>query len=487
MSAIAIDSAKASVRLWRWTLIVHRWLGVLLGTLVLAWCLSGVVMMYVPYPALETGQRLAVLPELDLASVSEDITAHASTSQLAVDSIVLEGWGQLTLARATLTGGATVIIDAATGMRLSGLNHPELVAVGLQYGESLGLVDRRFIDHIETDQWTVHGRFNKHRPMLQFASGDNTQWYVSSQTGELVQLTTQSERFWNWIGSVVHWLYPTILRKDTALWAQVVIWLTIVAVFLTITGVVFGVKQFRFSRKRRPSPYLGWSKWHHYAGLLFGLFTLTWLVSGLISMNPWGALEGRSFQAERARLLGNAATFGELLNAAKSATAQLQVEAARRVLARRSAFGLQVFIINTEGLHKQVSKIPGVLSPLELAETARPMTGIQQVVSLSSGDAYYYDHHTPRYFPVHRALYADGERIYFHPVTGEILETVDSERSWYRWLFNALHTGDFHRIARLRPIWDVWMILLITGLTAISGTGVVIGVTRLIRTVNPQR
>ena len=29
------------------------------------------------------------------------------------------------------------------------------------------------------------------------------------------------------------------------------------------------------------------------AGLVFGIFTLTFVVSGLVSMNPWGFLEGR--------------------------------------------------------------------------------------------------------------------------------------------------------------------------------------------------
>ena len=33
------------------------------------------------------------------------------------------------------------------------------------------------------------------------------------------------------------------------------------------------------------SPYTGWMKWHHYAGLLFGVFTITWVFSGLVSLD----------------------------------------------------------------------------------------------------------------------------------------------------------------------------------------------------------
>src|SRR4030095_3036436 len=35
------------------------------------------------------------------------------------------------------------------------------------------------------------------------------------------------------------------------------------------------------------SPYIGWMKWHHYAGLIFGVITFTWVFSGLLSMDPW--------------------------------------------------------------------------------------------------------------------------------------------------------------------------------------------------------
>ena len=90
-----------------------------------------------------------------------------------------------------------------------------------------------------------------------------------------------------------------------------------------------------------------------------------------------------------------------------------------------------------------------------MANVARPGIGIKVADVLASGDAYYYDHHDSKLFPVLRVVYEDGERLYFHPITGEILLSVDVGRAWYRWLFNALHSGDFHRLARQRPAWDI--------------------------------
>lgn len=51
--------------LLRGTFLAHRYLGIGLGLLMLTWCLSGIVMMYVPYPALKQSVRLSALPRID--------------------------------------------------------------------------------------------------------------------------------------------------------------------------------------------------------------------------------------------------------------------------------------------------------------------------------------------------------------------------------------------------------------------------------------
>ena len=120
----------------------------------------------------------------------------------------------------------------------------------------------------------------------------------------VVQATTRGERFWNWLGAVPHWLYPTLLRQHTQVWSQIVIWLTIFGTFLTSLGLYIGIKQYKSRRSGRYSPYRGAALWHHYGGLVFGVMTLIWLVSGFFSMNPWGRargpqLRGRARAAQR--------------------------------------------------------------------------------------------------------------------------------------------------------------------------------------------
>ena len=95
------------------------------------------------------------------------------------------------------------------------------------------------------DQWSVPNGFDRHRPLFRVALGDaaGTEIYVSSRTGEVVLDTTRSERGWNWVGSVLHWIYPTVLRSNWALWDQVVSTLSLVALIAAVLGAVLGIVQ----------------------------------------------------------------------------------------------------------------------------------------------------------------------------------------------------------------------------------------------------
>ena len=70
-------------------------------------------------------------------------------------------------------------------------------------------------------------------------------------------------------------------------------------------GLIIGVCQLGRNSSGRTSPYRGIKLWHHYTSLIFGLLTLTWLVSGLFSVNPWGLLEGDGGAIERGAVPGH--------------------------------------------------------------------------------------------------------------------------------------------------------------------------------------
>ena len=49
--------------------------------------------------------------------------------------------------------------------------------------------------------------------------------------------------------------------------------------------------------------------------------------------------------------------------------------------------------------------------------------------------------------------------------------------------FHALHRGDFSRLLRSRPIWDLFMLPLMLGVTIGAITGTWIGIRRLVRAI----
>jgi hypothetical protein len=75
----------------------------------------------------------------------------------------------------------------------------------------------------DEDQWTV-GRYHADEPLFRFAFDDpqRSTLYVSGANGRLVLRTTATQRFWNWLGAIPHWFYPTVLRSDGELWSQTV-------------------------------------------------------------------------------------------------------------------------------------------------------------------------------------------------------------------------------------------------------------------------
>ena len=104
----------------------------------------------------------------------------------------------------------------------------------------------------------------------------------------------------------------TALRSDGPLWSETVIWASIVGTFLTVLGLYLGVAQFRRGKDAKLSPYRGLFYWHHLSGLVFGVFALTFVLSGLVSMNPWGFLDGRGGGGETGRLEGPLPAWGEV-------------------------------------------------------------------------------------------------------------------------------------------------------------------------------
>lgn len=469
----------------RWMLLLHRYMGIALGVLMVMWCLSGVVMMYVSYPALAESLRLKRLAPIAWERCCKVPDALRTDAQPAASAEIEMLAGRPVL---FLNAEGTRPIDLTTGAAIEGITAAQAMQVAKDFiGAADSSAAPRLLGLIDHDQWTVAGDFHSSRPLYRFAADDSagTQLYISSITGRAVQITTARERFWNWLGAVPHWLYFGELRRHAWLWSQLVIYASLLGCFLTAIGIYLGVRQMLVQPPGRWSPYVGFNLWHHIAGLVFGVFTLTWVASGLLSMNPWGWLEGESAQAENARIHGRNASVVDLAGALQK-IADARPEA---VSLKSAPLNSRLYFIahRSSGEPRRLDDAgsPAALDGADVAFLSRAAAGSAGSAALEllrQEDNYYFSHHREiAALPVYRLILASGTRYYFDSVSGMLAAKQDSDARAYRWLHAGLHRLDFVAPLRSRPLWDALMLALMTGVTVGCVTGAYLGYRRLTR------
>ena len=328
-------------------------------------------------------------------------------------------------------------------------------------------------------------RFDAHRPLhkVELADAATTVVYVSSRTGEIVQDTTHFERVWNWLGAIPHWIYFSPLRKDADLWHQVVVWLSGPMIVGAIAGLWIGILRLRPSRAAKGksmTPHRGWMKWHHLGGLIGGLFLVTWIASGWLSMNPFKLFAGSQItDTQRAAYAGRGSppTLGVTSDALVAAIGTGASE-----LSFAWVGGTPVMIARTKtqrpcsppATGHRLPSIKGCWSrrrrlPIRLTARRRRLAHEE--------DVYWYSHHRKRPLPVLRVQFDDPNRswLFIDPATGEIAGLSDSSARTYRWLFNFLHDYDLPILLRNQPARDILVWLLSIAGLVISVSGVVIG------------
>ncbi|WP_232476240.1 PepSY domain-containing protein [Flavisphingomonas formosensis] len=474
-------------------LLLHRWLGVTIGLIMTIWCLSGFVMLYSDYPRLLPTEQIRGLEPIapGAARMLDRIPIAPDTALASARIEMLAGRPVLRIRPAIDPGRPTAQMralpsayDLSSGRPLAPLSPDATLAAGRSFGARFGIAGpaERAVP-LRFDQWTVQ-TFRGHQPLyrIDYADPAGSTAYVAGNDGEIVQQTTRRERILGWLGAVPHWLYPTMLREDGTLWSQVVIWTSLAGCFLVVVGLWVGLARLRRTRDGRiGSPYRGHWWWHHIFGLLFGLLTLSWVASGLFSMNPWGFLDSMAGFAERGRLAGRldwAAT--------RSAFSSLQAVPAGTVRIEAAPLGGRIHVIaiaSNAGIARfDATGHPARLSRPELEAALARGPKLASLELLRDEDDYYYAHRFAVKLPVWRAVLADDQRtrLYIDPDSGILLRALDRNARGFRWLQDGLHSLDLPPLRR-HPLRDMIVLPLLAGVTLICATGTWMGFSRLRR------
>jgi uncharacterized iron-regulated membrane protein len=255
-------------------------------------------------------------------------------------------------------------------------------------------------------------------------------------------------------------------------------------------------KRYRHAGKPTAIPYRGWKRWHAVAGLFFGVMTTTWAFSGLLSMGPFPIMD-RLADLAAPRESGDSVRAPDLA-AALRGSAPLPLSAYSAKHPRQAVTELRDFeakelelgafdgqavylASNGEGETRIVpvaGPVTAAFDPDDVMRVVRQAAGqnVAELRLMHEYDAYYLDRRSERPLPVVyvRMNDAAASRYYIDPATARIVGAYNA-RNWVsRWLYHGLHSLDFPWLYAHRPLWDIVVITLMLGGTALCMTSIVL-------------
>jgi hypothetical protein len=493
---------------WRKLLIYsHRWMGIAFGLLFVSWFISGIAFMYWGMPTLTPLERQAHQKPVDLSTATLTPVEAANLNEVRPASLRIEMKGD----RPVYSFGRTAIY-ADTGALVPVLGADQLQAIEIireWVPEHAATI--RYDKYLEdSDQWTLQSAQRNQMPLHRIAVDDDadTYYYVSEGSGEIVMKTDRAGRFKGFWSGVLHWVYFPPLRKSGNAWTQFIIWGSVVGGIMCLSGLVAGIwrvslsKRFRQKGVHSHTPYSGMMRWHHYSGLLFGLVSFTWIISGAISVNPWGlfsAGRGAGLSREDREVLtgGSMKLAGASLESLRASLGAIRKHFEPKEIEVQQFRGNLYMTANrpladneprvdrgqrgaTAGEYQMVwlaDPGKGTFTKFEnsdieqIADKVMAGVPVQDRVWLTEYDNYYRSRENIRPLPVLRIRYLDEQRtwLYFDPHRATITPQQRLSRL-NRWLYAGLHEFDLPFLYNSRPLWDIVVILLSIGGILLSST-----------------
>lgn len=494
----------------KFAIFCHRWMGVAFCLLFMWWFVSGIFMMYWSYPEISDRDRLAHAPVLDPSHIILSPTEAAQAAQLdSPNGVTLSSFDGRP-AYFFRVGRGSAIVYADNGQQQDVFPEELNLRTVTQWTDQTADSIEKVETVSEPDQWTLNGGVRRMLPLKKYTFKDGQQVYLSEDTGEIVQHTTRSTRILAHLGAIPHWLYYTPLRVNGKLWTNVVIWSSGIATIAAILGLIVGIWMWSPKKKYRhegaPSmvPYTGQKRLHTILGLFFGVLTMTWAFSGMLSMDPFPIASGGPAGAVKGKAKGKGKGQQSPMQRVQLALAggrveleQFSAKHPREVLARLDGMfqpkeldyttfaGEPVFHVSNGAGETRVipvdpEKAPGLNREhvLQVVRDAAGDANIAETTWMEQYDSYYLDrlHEAP--LPVWRVELRDEAhtRIYVDPATARVVGRYsESTAAWVnRWLYHGLHSLNFPWLYNYRPAWDIVVLGLMLSCVWLCWTSIVL-------------
>lgn len=464
---------------------LHRFFGFIICLLLSMWFITGLVIIYHPFPNVTNEQKYANLETIHQKDLSVNIIDSISriAANEKIKKITLEQFqGQ---ARYNIKTDKRLYQLSAEGTRSEiriDINSIQNIASKWSQG-SISKIDTL----VERDIWIMYNRYMKELPIykVHFNDEEKHQLYISSGTGEVQQFTSFSQGAWAYIGAIPHKFYIPALRKDTRVWADTVTVLSLISLLVGITGLYVGIDACvrRYRRKRRiQSPYKRKAyRWHHILGIIFGFFIITWSISGALSLRKVPQWMAKTHNPIPMGIKGKAISFDKYILDHKDILKQYdevkQIE--------WSYFqGKPVYNVVIGNQQVSFDASTSVVQGLNLIEA-----DIKKVIynnhgevdfaieTISDYENYYIPWTRSLALPVYKVTVADPDNsiYYINPKNGDY-KYINDNRKVRKWLFFGLHYFHIKWLIDRPILWTIVVWTLALGCTCVSLTGVWLGI-----------
>lgn len=472
----------------KFTLSLHRITGTVIALFFLMWFVTGLVLIYHPYPRLSDEQtnrhKEALADSLPDVLAMVDSLRDDTLQSLAV----YQHMGRTIVKVATADSTYKLCADTA------GKRHK------VTFDDCLAVAERwlpgEIPTHVDTlnerAQWVLYERYERVLPIykLTYDDAEKHELFVSGKTGEVQQLTTADERLWAWIGAIPHKFYYPFIRRNVDVWKAVITVGGILCLLAALTGFGYGVYlQARTCRRkgRLANPYKKFFyRWHFALGLVFGIFLVGWGISGSLAMQKvpkWLVpYEGELSMHTPDIWKGDSLCVQDFkldYRSLRSAYPEL------KSVEWLHLGGKPVYSVVSDSSTYFVDASDTVVKPLHIDEEAvyaamKRLYGDDADVTvelLTEYDEYYTSVDGEYPLPVYLADMhdADGNRFYISRDT-DYTRFFNRNKMARKWLFGGLHYLNFNFLTQNRTLWLTCLWLLCLGGIAVSFTGVVLGV-----------
>jgi uncharacterized iron-regulated membrane protein len=463
---------------------LHRITGTFICLLFLMWFVSGLVLIYHPFPNVSQKQKyekMDALPD-SLPAIGEVLKQLPDSAKTIKGLSVRYFQEQALFTIRTKAGDYTVCGE-------------ESQVIKPVTCETIDRIVKQWVDapvlKIDTlnkrDIWIMYSRYLQEMPIFKYHFDDpeKHQLYIASRSGEVQQFTNKEQRFFAWVGSIPHKLYIPALRENTDNWILALTIGGVIALIAALSGLYIGVsilrKRYRV-KKKWASPYKkSWYKWHHVSGLIFGIFLITFAFSGAMALRKipqWVIKTYGDYRVTDSQLRGKPLPVEDYVldyRMLKEKYPQIKriewanfqnipiyhvVVGDQEMCLDASSSTVRELYISKSTVEKAVSRIHHENEPFT-------------VTLISEYEEYYLSRKGSLALPVYKVEVdnKDQSRYYIDPKTGDF-NYLNKSRKAKKWVFSGLHYLNIKWLVE-RPVWwtiTIWTICLGGIVICLSGT-----------------